>query len=77
MVEEAAGVVSALDSDNTEFARELAKTYQGNLEQYLQLNSALITIYESKLRKLDGSDAEKIMTQVRVIYDLVCLASWQ
>lgn len=56
----AAEVVSALDGDNTEFAWELSKKYQGNLEQYLKLNSALITLYESTLRKLDGSDAEKI-----------------
>ncbi len=68
LVEEAAGVVSALDSDNAQLARELAKKYQGNLEQYLKLNSALITVYESKLRKLDGSDVEKISSsQERLI----------
>ena len=60
LVKGAAEFVSALDNDNTELARQLSKKYQGNLEQYLKLNSALITLYESTLRKLNKSDAEKI-----------------
>ena len=47
-------LLSAIDEGNINFANELAKDHNLNLQIFFQLNSALVKMYEVKLKLLKG-----------------------
>ena len=60
LTEQAKGVVSALDTGNTELAEKLANEYHINLAKFCKLNSALVTLCEAKIKALKDNDKDKV-----------------
>ncbi len=79
MVEDADGVLTALDNDDSESARTLAVKHNVKLQQYFKLQSSLVTWYESKLKMLRAdkgvsaiskSQKEQIEEEMRQMEDI-------
>jgi hypothetical protein len=65
-VEDAEAVIKALEDNNEEAAKPLARKYLLNLQHSFKLNSALVILYESKLKKLeDHEERESTMTKTQ------------
>ena len=60
LAEQAQLLVSAFDEGNIIFANELAKDHNLNLQKFFQLNSALVKVYEVKLKLLNVSEGVAI-----------------
>ena len=60
LTEQAKGVVYALDTGNTELAEKLANEYHINLAKFCKLNSALVTLYDAKIKALNDNEKNKV-----------------
>ena len=49
---------AAFSSSNIEVARTLSSKYNLSLQSYFKLNSALVTLYENKIKKLESNEGE-------------------